>query len=558
MSDDALRGVAESPASLEDCNNYLLLLMLRRKGWRLQEDCGDGLSGQEASDSPKMVHCGKTANRQYLLTLLRSDEIAAALGIPVHHQQVAAYYSAILHLLDMNPGGSELEQWKRHLVPHKTAKHYKALMAGRALPLPASGNARMLDNGPDLMLEDEPSCVPIRGRGAEAAAVPKAVEAAWPPQRRRRGAVAGQNQSKEAKKQAAEEPAGMEEFMSLAVAPASASSSQQARSLFMLAQAHDGTASVSSPSQEEMAGARIGNQARGAAKRSSGQKLATGSAGTKKQRLIQADVSQPWSPSPPGTPEADLAEAHDPNQLGQSEQARPKPKASTRTTEQREIQADMSQPRSPSPAGTPEADLAEAHDPNQLGQSEQARPKPKASTKQGQQGSAGGRAAAAPAGTLSTMFDESDESTVWMHNVPIIKRSAPSAGSSADSCFKLTQIFCQHGATLLCVGAFFIPKASRGLGLIVFQSPDSRPQAVQCGGYYVTCPLHRAERGQGGRRLCKKEMALSGRPNQVVVRSLAWWLLQGSSVSTYDCELHCQLRYSVTLLSLRNGKSHPK
>ena len=349
VSDDALRGVAESPDSLEDCNNYLLLLMLRRKGWRLQEDCGDGLSGQQAPDSPKIVQCGKTANRQYLLALLRSDEIAA-LGIPVHHQQVAVYYSALLHLLDMNPGGSELEQWKRHLVPHKTAKHYKALMAGRVLPLPASGNARMLDNGPDLMLEDEPSCVPNRGHGAEA--VPKAVEAAWPPQRRRRGAVAGQNQSKEAKQQAAEEPAAMlEEFMSLAVAPASASSSQQARSLFMLAQAHDGTASVSSPSQEEMAGARIGNQARGAAKRSSGQKLATGSAGAKKQRLIQADMSQPWSTSPPATPEADLAEAHDPNQSRQSEQARPRPKASTRTTEQREIQADMSQPWSPESSG---------------------------------------------------------------------------------------------------------------------------------------------------------------------------------------------------------------
>ena len=82
-----------------------------------------------------------------------------------------------------------------------------------------------------------------------------------------------------------------------------------------------------------------------------------------------------------------------------------------------------------------------------------------------------GSGSIAPAGTLSSMFDET---TVWLGvpSIPIVKRKAPA-------------------------------------------------------GYYITCPLHKCKVDGGGHRACKKEIALSGRADDVVVRALAWWMLQG-------------------------------
>ena len=51
---------------------------------------------------------------------------------------------------------------------------------------------------------------------------------------------------------------------------------------------------------------------------------------------------------------------------------------------------------------------------------------------------------------------------------------------------------------------------------------------VAQGAFYVTCPCHKSVKEDGKERKCKKEISVTTSiSDEIAVRMIAWWLLQG-------------------------------
>ena len=54
--------------------------------------------------------------------------------------------------------------------------------------------------------------------------------------------------------------------------------------------------------------------------------------------------------------------------------------------------------------------------------------------------------------------------------------------------------------------------------------------------YYCTCQVHRSVREDTKTKFCKKELSVTNKhPEEVVVRILAWWLVQGLLTAINYC-----------------------
>ena len=396
---------------------------MQKKGW--EQDVGHHRqTGPYTSGAQKLFSLrGKTVNAEYLMVLLRADELCP-LGIAVHHQQIGGYYSALLHFLDA--GRSELEKWKPNLVPRQTAKYYKALIAGKALQPAASASSRshmIEDVGQShLELEDEPGFARSVRQPLQEAGMPQVLRKRRRPAGQQPIASHAENVRTSGLEQV-EDPTAFAEGVAVAADishPACVSSPEM-----QLPSDHD------SPAEEDM---QPPTSSQSAAPNSTCAGLRELQVPFDPQTMPHEEASATdvvgEAPAAPISSSANSA-ASARRSLAAIEQSGDRgigvgdDKKERRKTAKPSIGAKKRRVRESLPASPPEVSKPERAEPMAVS-----------------------GATRVVAGTLSTVFDLS---TVWMDNIPIVKRS--SAASSAATLFHhLTRFnvdFAENDSTLI-------------------------------------------------------------------------------------------------------------